>query len=117
MYSGIRIDAPRLLAAAAELQHVLPPRMGGALRLLTAVPGGDVVFCAHTGFEGISTLGDLWRGSLMDRTIRVRFWRAPRQSIPDDDGRTAWLLEQWQRVDAVVEEGVAGLLPMADPSH
>lgn len=111
-------DEPRLLEAAAELQHVLPPRMGGALRLLSAVPDGDVVFCAHTGFEGISTLGDLWRGSLMNRTIRVRFWRAPRQSIPDDDdGRVAWLLEQWQRVDAVVEEGVAGLLPpLAEPS-
>jgi 1-acyl-sn-glycerol-3-phosphate acyltransferase len=102
-------DAPKLLEAAADMQHVLPPRLGGALRLLEAVPDGDVVFCAHTGFEGISTLGDLWRGSLMDRTIRVRFWRVSRRDIPDDeDGRVAWLLDQWRRVDAVVEEGVAG---------
>jgi 1-acyl-sn-glycerol-3-phosphate acyltransferase len=108
-------NEPRLLEAAADYQHVLPPRLGGALRLLNSVPDGDVVFCAHTGFEGISTLGDLWRGSLMDRTIRVRFWRAPRASIPaDDDGRAAWLLEQWRSVDAVVEEGVAGLHPSMD---
>lgn len=108
----------RLLAAAAELRHVLPPRLGGSLALLDAAPDADVVFCAHTGFEGISTLGDLWRGSLMDRTVSVRFWRCPAEEVPRDEAaRVEWLLAQWRDVDRFVDEALpAAAAPVALPA-
>lgn len=89
-----------LLARAETLRHVLPPRLGGPLGLLERNPEADVVFCAHTGFEGAGTLLDLWRGSLVHQVIRVRLWRVPRARIPrSHDARAEWLLDQWRRVD------------------
>jgi 1-acyl-sn-glycerol-3-phosphate acyltransferase len=90
---------------AQSLKHILPPRPGGALGLLEANPGGDVLFFAHTGFDGIATVLDLWAGRLVGATIRVFTWRVPFAEIPKDrEGRLAWLAEQWQRVDAWVGE-------------
>lgn len=89
-----------LLARAESLRHVLPPRLGGPLALLERNPGRDVVFCAHTGFEGAGTFSDLWHGSLIGQVIRVSFWRVPFEEIPEShDARAEWLFEHWQRID------------------
>ena len=32
----------------------------------------DVVFCAHVGFDGFETVGDIWSGGLVGRTIWVQ---------------------------------------------
>jgi len=86
---------------ARSLHSVLPPRPGGALALLEAAPHADVVVCAHTGFEGAATLARIWRGGLLHATIRVRFQRIPRASIPTSPGAQAdWLRERWQEIDA-----------------
>lgn len=92
-------DAKRL-GYARSLACVLPPRTAGTLALLEAAPDADLVVCAHTGFEGASSLAELWRGALLRSAIRVRFERIPRQRVPQAPAaRTLWLLEQWQRVD------------------
>lgn len=94
----------KMLEYARSLVFVLPPRPGGTLGLLEAAPDADVVICAHTGFEGAATLGHVWKGDLLHRTIRVQFRRIPRDEIPSDaDERVAWLLEEWRHVDAWVE--------------
>jgi 1-acyl-sn-glycerol-3-phosphate acyltransferase len=94
---------PALAARAAGLVNVLPPRLGGALALLDAAPDADVVFCGHVGFDGALRLGDLWNGALVDRAVRVVFWRCPRASIPADrDARVDWLYREWERLDAWV---------------
>jgi 1-acyl-sn-glycerol-3-phosphate acyltransferase len=82
---------------ADALTHTLPPRLGGVLAALDAAPAADVVICAHTGFEGIGTMGEIFDGRLVRRDIRVRFWRVPRSEVGEDV--SAWLLDQWRSVD------------------
>jgi 1-acyl-sn-glycerol-3-phosphate acyltransferase len=90
-------------ARAQRLQHVLPPRRGGALALLETRPDVDVAFLAHVGFEGTGNLHDIWSGKLIGRTIRLCFWRVPSADIPrTPEGRLEWLDAQWERVDAWV---------------
>jgi 1-acyl-sn-glycerol-3-phosphate acyltransferase len=105
------VAAPRVFAIAEHLRHTLPPRLGGALGLLDANPGLDAVFCAHTGFEGAATFSDLIGGALVDRDVRVAFWRVPYPQIPlDREARAEWLYEHWQRIDDWI--GV-----VTDPGH
>jgi 1-acyl-sn-glycerol-3-phosphate acyltransferase len=96
---------PEAERRALRLKQVLPPRPGGTLGLLEANPGADVLFFATTGFEGIATVWDLWAGRLIGATIRVFTWRVPYAEIPkDQEGRLAWLAENWQRLDDWVGE-------------
>ena len=93
----------KMLDYARSLQFVLPPRPGGTLGLLDAAPEADVVVCSHTGFEGAASLAQIWQGSLVHQTVRIQYRRIPRDAIPTGrDDRLAWLLEEWQRVDAWV---------------
>jgi 1-acyl-sn-glycerol-3-phosphate acyltransferase len=95
---------PDLVTLATKLRHVLPPRLGGPLALIDAAPHVDVLFCAHVGLDGFAYVKDIWRGGLVGNTIKVCFWRIPAAEIPRDEaGRTAWLYEQWQRVDDWVD--------------
>ncbi len=94
----------KMLDYARSLASVLPPRLGGTLGLLDAAPDADVVVCAHTGFEGAASLATIWRGGLVGQVIRVEFRRIPRARIPASrEARSAWILEEWQRVGAWVE--------------
>jgi 1-acyl-sn-glycerol-3-phosphate acyltransferase len=102
----IRASArPERLARAERLRHVLPPRLGGPLALLETCPDADVVFCAHVGFEGVRTMGDLVSGALVDGIVRVSLWRVPRDLVPEGpEARAAWLDAQWQRVDEWIDK-------------
>ncbi len=94
----------KMLEYARSLALVLPPRPGGTIGLLEAAPEADVIICAHTGFEGAASLAQIWKGALVNRAIRVHFRRISRSQIPTGrDARIAWILEEWQRVDAWVE--------------
>ena len=85
---------------ARMLNHVLPPRRGGPLNLLDRNNSADVVFCAHFGFDGVVDMRDLLKGSLVDRTVKVRFWRVPFEAIPKTRAeRQEWLFDNWMRVD------------------
>jgi hypothetical protein len=65
------------------------------------MPDVDVVVIAHTGLDQFPTFADLARSVPLRDPIRVVAWRVPAADIPSDVlGRTAWLDEQWLRVDA-----------------
>ncbi len=89
---------PALAEVAAGLTNVLPPRVGGVQAALEMPL--DVVVCAHRGLEGFATIGDIWRGSMVDRAVELRFWRVSRDEIGPDVG--AWLIDEWSEVDAWV---------------
>jgi 1-acyl-sn-glycerol-3-phosphate acyltransferase len=95
---------PAAAAVARRLRHLLPIRPMGTLAMLDARADLDVVFMAHTGLEGANRLEDLIAGSLLDQTIRVKFWRASRADVPTErEARIAWLNAWWERVDAWVD--------------
>jgi 1-acyl-sn-glycerol-3-phosphate acyltransferase len=100
---------PEIEPLASRLNHLLPPRLGGPLALIDeAATGTDIVFCGHTGFDGLRTVGDIWAGELIDKTIRVRFWRYPATEIPEGErARTEWLFDCWQKIDDWVGESLA----------
>jgi 1-acyl-sn-glycerol-3-phosphate acyltransferase len=100
-----RAEDPTLLARAQRLRHVLPPRLGGPMGLLEQCPDTDVLFCGHVGFDSITTLADLWKGSLVGLRVRVRFWRVTASEIPADrEGRVDWLYKEWTRLDVWIDE-------------
>lgn len=87
-------------AAAEGLKSLLPLRLGGVLALLAAPPPCDVLFVGHAGLEGLTQLGDIWRGQLTGRTLEVKFWREPAHSIPAGaEAQWAWLQQCWERMD------------------
>ena len=83
--------------------ELLPPRPGGALALIAAAPNLDLVFCAHTGFEGASHFSTLVNGSWIGADIRIRFWRIDHRDIPTDEAeQRAFLFAQWDRMQETV---------------
>jgi 1-acyl-sn-glycerol-3-phosphate acyltransferase len=96
---------PGALAYARSLTTVLPPRPGGTLALLEAAPEVDVVICAHAGFEDSASIAQVWAGSLINRTVRVRFRRIPFSEIPEQaEDRIRWLRAEWSAVDKWVAD-------------
>ena len=86
------------------ITHVLPPRPGGVLALLDAVPEADVVVLAHTGLDAYPTFRELARAVPRLRPVRVTAWRVPVAEIPTGhELRTVWLDDQWRRVDEWVD--------------
>jgi 1-acyl-sn-glycerol-3-phosphate acyltransferase len=100
---------------AREMRHVLVPRPGGAAAAVAAARDAEVVFVAHTGLEDLSSAVDLWRGTPMDASIRVKLWRVPRSAVPEDSEEAAeWLLDWWRRIDAwILANHGRGALPDA----
>lgn len=94
---------PQLAKRAAAWDRLLPPRSAGPVGLLLANPGRDVVFCAHTGFEGSASFATLFNGSWLDTEVRVHFWRIPFADLPQNSsGLKAFLHDQWDRMNAEV---------------
>lgn len=94
-------ELARLLAPA--LRHTLSPLRQGALSLLRANPGADLLVLAHAGLESAATLGDLVSGRLVGQTVRVRLVRVPFAQIPaDGDGQAQLLARLWREVDEFV---------------
>jgi 1-acyl-sn-glycerol-3-phosphate acyltransferase len=87
------------------LRHVLPPRPGGGLALLDAIPHADVVVIAHAGLDRFGTFTELSRAVPLHDAIQVTAWRIPATDIPPEaSDRVAWLDEQWIRLDQWVHE-------------
>lgn len=105
----IRTADPQRHARIGAITHVLPPRFGGPLGLIEERPDVDVVLLAHSGFEGVESLNDLWHGALIDRDLHIEFWRVKAADIPGNRAeREAWLDSQWVRLDAWVGASVGG---------
>lgn len=108
---------PEVAPYAARLNHLLPPRLGGPLALIDeASAGTDIVFCAHSGFDGLRSVGDIWAGALVDKTIKVKFWRFAGAEIPSgEEARIEWLYDCWQILDDWVGEQVSAK-PDSEPN-
>lgn len=88
----------------ARWQRLLPPRLGGSLALLKANPCRDLLFCAHSGFEGSSHFSTLINGSWKNARIKIEFWRVPYSKVPTGEkAQTQFLFEQWDRMEQTVE--------------
>jgi 1-acyl-sn-glycerol-3-phosphate acyltransferase len=92
---------PEFSDAAGRLRHVLPPRPAGTYALLQAAGGVDVVVCGHTGLPPFRSVGDMWRGDLLGRTVRIKFWRhsAKDVQLDSDDEFHEWIYERWFELD------------------
>jgi 1-acyl-sn-glycerol-3-phosphate acyltransferase len=93
------------LAAARSLRCVLPPQRGGPLTLLDSLPAADVLFFAHSGLDGATSVREIMNGRFIGRRIEIHFWRVPRSAIPPGtDERIKWLDLQWARMNEWVCE-------------
>lgn len=93
------------LERARALRRTLPPRPGGPVALIERNPNLDVVFCAHVGYEGAADWGEVWRGALAHRDLKIRFWRVPAAEIPREHAEAErWLFEQWLAMDRWIEQ-------------
>ncbi len=91
-------SASNLYERASQLRYVLPPKVGGVMTLLDS--GADPLICAHEGLGGFAKVKDIWSGAIMNRTIRVKFWRISADDVPRDrKGRIDWLFDQWEAID------------------
>jgi len=94
----------RMARRAERMQHVLAPRPGGLLAALEAAPDADVVLVAHTGLEHLVTVADVWRELPMDKRLLMRWWRVPREDIPEGkEARIDWLFTWWEEIDRWVD--------------
>jgi len=101
----IREGDPETADLADRLRHLLPPRLGGPLALLDEATHADVVVFGHVGLDGFEKISDIWGGGLVGTTVRIKFWRHPRASVPDGErARIAWLYARWQELDDWVGE-------------
>ena len=101
-------------AEAEALRHVLRPRSGGPLALLEVAPQADVIFLAHTGFEGSASFDRFFNGGLIERTVQAELRVVKAGDIPkSDEARRAWLMANWRQVDEFIEQhqGATGPSP------
>jgi 1-acyl-sn-glycerol-3-phosphate acyltransferase len=92
----------------AGLRHLVPPRPAGARALLAGSPEADVVLAWHVGFEGLDTFAGILRTLAREPpTVRFATRRVPRGDVPEGDGFTRWLDEQWLIMDAAVDSMLA----------
>jgi hypothetical protein len=97
-------DAPDLLAQLERWTMLLPPRLGGTLAMLGANPGLDVIFFAHTGFEGSSHFSTLINGSWIGAHIQMVFWRVRFEDIPrSNDAQRDFLFAQWDQMQTAIQ--------------
>jgi 1-acyl-sn-glycerol-3-phosphate acyltransferase len=89
-------DQPALYEIAKGMNHVLPPKLGGALALIEAAPEAQIIVLEHTGFEGAATFGRFLRGDLVSAKLRVRLRKVER---PEGAARDAWLFGVWAATD------------------
>jgi 1-acyl-sn-glycerol-3-phosphate acyltransferase len=90
-------DDPLLAERVGGFRHLLPPRLGGPLAAMEQAPHAAVLVVGHVGLDGLNTLGTLWDGRLLGRTVRVRIWRHEPEDLPAD--RATWLFDRWQELD------------------
>jgi 1-acyl-sn-glycerol-3-phosphate acyltransferase len=96
---------PEVAAFASRLRYVLPPRLGGTVKLLESSRGCDVVVFGHYGLDGFEYISDIWSGGLIGGVVRLKFWRFPAAAVPRDrDALIEWLYERWQALDDWIGE-------------
>ena len=100
------------LRRAQQFRSVLPPRVGGALASIGENPSGTILFCAHTGFDGVRSFREFSNGMLLDKVVRAKFWSVPVAELPEkEDDRIEWLFSEWKKVDDFCTENATGAIP------
>ncbi|NBS29725.1 MAG: acyltransferase [Actinobacteria bacterium] len=99
----IREQSPNRLPHVENLQHLIPVRPSGTVALLEGAPNADVITAWHTGFDGLSTFGGVYR-ALGEGRVHIKFSarRIPRSSIDSID--VTWLDQIWAKMDREVAE-------------
>lgn len=101
----IRETDPRTADLADRLHHLLPPRLGGPLALIDSAERADVVVFGHVGLDGFEKVSDIWSGKLNGTTVRIKYWRHARETVPAGEReRIAFLYACWQELDDWVGE-------------
>ncbi len=96
---------PEIAPLAAGLRYVLPPRLGGTVKLLESARDCDVVLFGHYGLDGFEYISDIWSGGLIGTTVQLKFWRFPAAEVPiDRDELIRWLYARWQELDDWIAE-------------
>lgn len=91
---------PERAERLAGLRHVLPPRPGGTIALLEALPDADVLVIGHQGFERAASIPEMARNAPLDTTVRLSIRHVPRSDVPEStDDRIAWLDRLWTDLD------------------
>lgn len=99
-----------LLERSRRLQHLMPPKLGGALGLLKSNPRADVLFFAHAGLDRLQSFSRVLDGTAVGTIIQIKLWRIPRADIPDaEPDQIDWLFRQWQEMDGWVGERLVAL--------
>ncbi len=100
-----RLGLEAMARRAERMENVLAPRPGGLIAALEAAPDADVMLVAHTGLDHLVRVRDIWRELPMDKQIIMRWWRVPREEIPDGrEERIDWLFTRWEQIDTWVAE-------------
>ncbi len=87
---------------AESLTHLLLPHTAGAFAALDACPDADAVYAAHAGLDDLDEVDELWRAIPQDNQLTVAWTLVPREQVPPEDEREAWLLDVWTDMDAWV---------------
>jgi hypothetical protein len=89
------------------MANVLPPRHGGVMAAIRNAPDADIVFVAHTLFEDVGSMGQLWHRIPLKEPVLARFWRIPVAEVPEEtEELIAWLYGWWSRIDAWISDKV-----------
>ena len=100
---------PEKLRRAQQFKSVLPPRIGGALACIDENPSGTIVFCAHTGFDGVRSFREFSNGMLMDKVVHAKFWSVPVADLPEkEEDRIEWFFTEWKKVDDFCTQNTGG---------
>jgi hypothetical protein len=90
---------------AARMQHVLPPRPGGALAALRGNPKASVIFGTHSGLGLAAFPRQIWNDAPLGKTFASHVWFTPAAERPaQPDAQVEWLYDWWKRVDTWIEE-------------
>jgi len=91
---------PERAAHLSGLTSLLPPRPGGVLAMLDAMPHADVVLLNHTGLDSLGRMADLLHRAPLTQPIVIDAERIPRCTIPTDPAsQTRWLDQLWLDLD------------------
>lgn len=81
-------------------RNVLPIRPGGLLAAIRAAPTADVVIIGHVGFGAYGSFRSIIANVPFRTPVRVRLWRIPAGSLPDDDASRLETLDRlWLEMD------------------
>ncbi|MGH2718404.1 MAG: 1-acyl-sn-glycerol-3-phosphate acyltransferase [Actinomycetota bacterium] len=101
---------------AEKMHNVLPPRLGGVSTAIAAAPEADVIFVAHTVFEDVGSLVDLWRRIPLNTAVAAQYWRIPAGEVPSGgEELTEWLFSWWARIDSWISGRLASPPPFDPP--